>query len=174
MQYPYKGTRATCEIKTFMKKFFGLFLITGFLVAGCGDDADDAVKATQGNSASAKINGVAWSAASTDIAGASTLGMIGLGMANASSGFVLNLNMPSTITPGSYPMHYENEAQWGSVADSRTGANTWLSISGTLRITQHNTSTNRVEGEFSFEATSVTDGTKRTVTEGKFAANYVE
>lgn len=71
-------------------------------------------------------------------------------------------------------MNYENETHWGSVTDSRSGANTWLSISGTLRITQHNTSTNRVEGEFNFEATSVIDGSRRTVTEGKFAANYVE
>jgi hypothetical protein len=159
-----------------MKNFFGLFLVVG-LLAGCGgDEVDDAVKATQGNSASAKINGVAWSAASTDIAGASTLGMVSFAMTNSASGFVINLNMPSNITPGSYTMNYEEETYWGSVSDSRigTGASIWFSVSGTLKITQHNTSANRIEGEFSFEATSVVDGSRRTVTEGKFAANYVE
>lgn len=78
------------------------------------------------------------------------------------------ITMPDDITPGSYSM--AAFVYYGLYNDS---ANSLGSVSGTLKILEHNTATKRIRGNFDFKAENPIDPTiAASLTEGYFSVKY--
>ncbi len=115
-----------------------------------------------------KIDGVAFDPFA--IYGTSALGNIMLTASDATAVKTVALTFPGTITPGSYTLDFLGLTYIGQY---NPDANTFLvAQSGTLTILEHNTSTKRIKGSFSFEATEFLGTATAQLTEGSFAITY--
>lgn len=116
-----------------------------------------------------KINGVQFPVYS--ITGISAFGTINLVANDQSSTQTVGISMPATVTAGSYtftPFALDYIGQY-NIDSSYLMAN-----SGTLTIIEHNTTTKRIRGNFSFSAAEVPGiGTKTAdLTAGYFSLTY--
>lgn len=117
---------------------------------------------------SAKVNGVAWTAdnvfaVASDVSG--QLSISGYKNDNTSIGLL----MPTGITAGTYTIEMGGTYS----AQYNKGTDILGAITGTLIITEHNTGTRTIEGEFSFEAELQGDpDNAATITEGFFSVVY--
>lgn len=115
----------------------------------------------------AKINSADWSA--TSISGVSSQGLITLIGTDASVTQAVSLAFTSTIQPGTYSI--DNQTVAGTYLASVT--NPFQSTSGSLTILEHNTTTKRIRGNFSFTARDLTTGTQTVqITQGYFSLTY--
>jgi hypothetical protein len=85
----------------------------------------------------------------------------------------LALLMPADITPGAYPMDF-NQGNYYGLYYPPTNETLVSASNGTLTIISNNTTTRRIKGTFSFKATPIplTTGTQVTITNGYFSVNY--
>lgn len=78
------------------------------------------------------------------------------------------LTIPDNITPGSYSMNSFNYFGLYNDGNSSLG-----SVSGTLQILEHNTTTKRIRGSFDFKAEDATDpNISANLSEGYFSIQY--
>jgi len=132
----------------------------------------DEVPTTDGdNSLTVNIDGQTWQANSVAGTLISTSGLNTLSVtATDSQGEKsVGLVMPPDVTTGTYSL-----AVFGDyTAQYNPDANTFLGAdSGTLTITEHNTTAKIVKGTFSFEATSLSGTGAASLTDGEFSATY--
>lgn len=121
---------------------------------------------TTTSSASAKIDNVVFTA--TSAGGAVSFGKIQLGFTGASKS--IGFTIPATITAGSYGLNSLGSTYSATVMD---GANIYVSTSGSIVITQHDTAGKRIVGTFNFTAQEFPIGSATiSVTEGQFEVTY--
>jgi hypothetical protein len=82
----------------------------------------------------------------------------------------VSLVVPSTITPGTYTLDFFGATYIGTYMQSGNG---FPSVSGTLQILEHNTSTKRIRGNFNFVAQPfLPPVVTHQITEGYFSVKY--
>ncbi len=80
----------------------------------------------------------------------------------------VTMTLPDSITPGTYSMN--GFEYYGIYLD---GTNSLGSVSGTLKILEHNTATKRIRGNFNFKAESpLNTNIASSLTEGYFSVEY--
>ena len=128
---------------------------------------DDDPGTTGGNTFSAKIDGVDWMPAS--ITGFEAYGSLLLNAAASGNTSSIGLNVPSNISPGVYDLDWNTDI----FGQYNIGISVFMqSTSGTLTITQHNTTTGLIEGSFSFDAEELAGTETAEITDGEFSITY--
>lgn len=118
-----------------------------------------------------KLNGTSWAPAS--IAGATALGKIGISATSSDATKTVGLALPANITPGTYKFELFG-TYLGQYNPDTDPLHTRTSVSGTLTILEHNTTTKRIRGNFSFRAEEPTNSANFTnVSEGYFSVKYL-
>lgn len=120
----------------------------------------------------ATIDGTAWQA--QNVTGISTFGKITINGTVTDLSKTIGITVPDNVAVGTY-----NFSQFGDyMALYNVGPNinsivTYASASGTLKITEHNTSTKKITGTFDFKGEVFTDATKKAdITSGSFSVTY--
>jgi hypothetical protein len=81
--------------------------------------------------------------------------------------------VPANITPGTYTFDFFGATYIGAYNPSTDPTQSQASMSGTLTILSHNTSTKRIRGNFNFHAEALLNPLLNTeLTEGFFAVSY--
>jgi hypothetical protein len=116
-----------------------------------------------------KINGTQFPVYS--ITGLSTLGTISLVANDQSLTHTVSISMPATITAGSYTF---TPFVLNYLGQYNIDSSYLISSSGTLTILEHNTTTKRIRGNFSFTAAELpgTGTQTATLTDGYFSIRY--
>lgn len=85
----------------------------------------------------------------------------------------VGLMMPANITPGTYTFDLLGATYIGLYNPNTDPNNSQVSMSGTLTILSHNTSTKRIRGTFNFQAAAILNPLLNTqLTEGYFSVKY--
>lgn len=85
----------------------------------------------------------------------------------------VGLQMPADITPGSYTLDFFGLTYIGTYLPNANPNNSQASVSGTLTILSHNTTTKRIRGNFNFVSQELLNPTASTqLTEGYFSVTY--
>ena len=118
---------------------------------------------------SAKIDGVQFN--SSVVVSASAMGMLVLNGQTLGGQQIITISVPETITVGTYAL-----GELG-LSDQYTtytkNGNTYASVSGTLKITAHNKTTQHIEGTFTFAAEPFGfEASNVSATEGAFSVDY--
>jgi hypothetical protein len=118
-----------------------------------------------------KIDGTLWSG--QVVSGAAFNNQLIISAAETNVSKSVGLTMPDNVTPGTYSF-----SQFGTYMaiynyGSATSPTTLVSESGSLTITEHNTSTKTIKGTFSFVGRQITGGTAVQFTEGSFTVKYL-
>ena len=118
-----------------------------------------------------KIDGTLWTG--QVVSGTAFNGQLIISAAESNISKSVGLTMPANVTPGTYSFSslgtYMGIYNYGSA----TSPTTLTSESGTLTITEHNTSTKTIKGTFSFVAKPLLGGTAVQFTEGSFTVKYL-
>lgn len=113
-----------------------------------------------------KIDGSSWSGKS--VSGMAVQGTLMITATELDLSKTVGLTMPATITAGSYT--FENDPILGVYIKGTTNL---ASSSGTLTITEHNTSTKIIKGTFAFKASDLLGSANTAqLTEGSFTVQY--
>jgi hypothetical protein len=92
---------------------------------------------------------------------------------NAAATQTVGLTMPAGITPGTYTLDFFGLTYIGQYNPDTNPNHSQASMSGTLTILSHNTTTKRIRGTFSFHAETILPPVLSTeLTEGFFAVTY--
>lgn len=92
---------------------------------------------------------------------------------DATASKVVGLIFPSDITPGTYTLDFFGGTYIGQYNPNNNPQNSQASVSGTLEILSHNTSTKRIRGNFNFRAEELLNPLAFTLlTEGYFSVTY--
>ncbi len=99
----------------------------------------------------------------------SAFGMISVSASDQAVSKTVGLSFKSTITPGSY-----NFSLFGMdyIAQYNIGTSYLVGSSGTLMILEHNTTTKKIRGNFSFKAAEIVGSKTADLTEGYFSVSY--
>ena len=123
-----------------------------------------------------KINGSSWAPSPIVLSGVSAswpLPVIAIDATDPATDKGIGLLMPLTVTPGSYPMDFFAFQYIGNYYPDDDPAHQQSSVSGTLQILEHNTSTKRIRSNFNFRAEELTNpAVGSDVTEGYFSFKY--
>jgi len=127
---------------------------------------------TNGDTLTANIDARGWVGKSIQAAvNAGELTIVG---SSADGSQSVGLLMPANTTPGTYPLDGTNPSYLG-VYTVLVNANTTglVSVSGTVTVTQNNTTTSRITGTFTFSAADPSNPTTvHYVTSGVFSVYY--
>ena len=82
------------------------------------------------------------------------------------------VSFPETVTPGTYTIGTIGDAYYGAYNPNNDPFQATISSSGSLEITEINTTTRRVKGRFSFTSSPLQGGTTFTLSEGLFDSGY--
>lgn len=123
-----------------------------------------------GNSMAAKIDGQGWTANS--VSGFLSQGKLNLVGTDATGTKTVAFFIPGNVTVGTYMLSDPISGTYG--AQYNKDAQTFLvADSGSLKITEHNTSTKTIKGTFNFQASEFGGGgTSANLTEGNFTIKY--
>lgn len=92
---------------------------------------------------------------------------------DATASKVVGLIFPADITPGSYTLDFFGGTYIGQYNPNNNPQNSQASVSGTLQIISHNTSTKRIRGNFNFRSEELLNPLAFTLlTEGYFSVTY--
>src|SRR5688500_16602989 len=117
----------------------------------------------------AKIDGVQFN--SNVVVSAKAMGMLGLNGQTLGGQQIITISVPETITVGTYALG-ELGLSDQYITYSKNGK-TFVSVSGTLKITVHNKTTKHIEGTFTFSAEPFGfEANNVSGTEGVFSINY--
>jgi len=118
------------------------------------------------NTMSVKIDGVLWTPPS--VLGSIAAGKISISGNNSDVTQTVGLTMTDDIQAGTY-----NLVNYGDYIGQYNLPGVYMSAtSGTLVITEHNTSTNTIKGTFNFEAEDMLSTASASITEGVFDVTY--
>jgi hypothetical protein len=85
----------------------------------------------------------------------------------------IGLSFPLNITPGSYTLDFWQLTHIGQYFPDDDPDNGQVSVSGTLQVLEHNTSTKRIRANFNFRAENMLDPSISTqISEGYFSVKY--
>lgn len=92
---------------------------------------------------------------------------------DATASKVVGLIFPADIIPGSYTLDFFGGTYIGQYNPNSNPQNSQASVSGTLQIISHNTSTKRIRGNFNFRSEELLNPLAFTLlTEGYFSVTY--
>ncbi len=122
---------------------------------------------------SVKIDGAGFTPANLNIQRASSMIVITATQTAGASAKVVMLTMPENITAGTYDLQTSGSYVGSYAGGSATGGSVFLSISGKLTITEHNTTNEVIKGTFFFEGEDQIGGAPNAqLTEGAFTVQY--
>lgn len=122
-----------------------------------------------------KIGGTSWTphmvtGIAATIPGMSTLAITA---SDATGSKSVGLTMPPTITAGTYTLDFFGLTYIGQYNPDSNPNNSQASVSGTLTILEHNTTTKRIRGNFNFRAEALLNPLiNSNLTEGYFSVRY--
>lgn len=120
------------------------------------------------NSFSVKVAGTSFSA--SVVSGAKAIGKIVLNFTTSDMKKIITIVTPDNVTTGMQSFGKTGATYYATYTDNSVVNE---SVSGSLNITSHNTTTKRIEGTFSFSAQPFPmGGSTISVTEGSFAVTY--
>jgi hypothetical protein len=120
------------------------------------------------NTMKAKIDGVQFN--SHVVVSASAMGTLVLNGQTLGGQQIITISVPEAIAVGTYAFGELGSDQYTTYS---TNGETYTSISGTLKITDHNKTTKHIEGTFAFTAEPfVFEGSNVSATEGVFSVDY--
>jgi hypothetical protein len=123
-----------------------------------------------------KINGSTWAPVQLQLSGVSTtfpLSVIAINAFDNSNDKGIGLSFPLNITPGSYTLDFWQLTHIGQYFPDDDPDNGQVSVSGTLQVLEHNTSTKRIRANFNFRAENMLDPSISTqISEGYFSVKY--
>lgn len=123
-----------------------------------------------------KINGTSWTPSPVVLSAVSAswpLPIISIGATDPNTEKGIDLLMPLTVTPGSYPMDFFAFQYIGNYYPNDDPMKQQTSMSGTLQILEHNTNTKRIRGNFNFVAEELGNpAVSSNITEGYFSFKY--
>lgn len=124
-----------------------------------------------GNTASAKINGNAFTPSA--VGAAKSFGNLVISLTN-NSNQTIGLNIPDNIAVGTYDLGSFGVAPYVATYSPTSTETFDSSNGGKLNIISHDAAAKRIEGTFNFNGTPFPMGgsTVYTITEGRFATNY--
>ena len=118
-----------------------------------------------------KINNTAWTPHA--ISGTTSFGQIAINASNSAATKNVGLLFPSNITPGTYDLDFWGATYIGQYNPDLDPMHSQASMSGTLTILEHNTTTKRIRGNFTFRSEEILDPTHFTnLSEGYFSVKY--
>ncbi|MBK7888927.1 MAG: hypothetical protein IPJ86_17035 [Bacteroidetes bacterium] len=174
------GTLTITALNTTSKRMSGTFSFKGYrnsdnsfkeITVGVFTNVAYSTGSTGGggnNTFTVKINNVNW--VPDLVIGDASNGDIVIDATNSAGTKSVTLQMPDTITPGSYVLD-GNAGVLGYYSPSLGLMG--ISTSGTLNITTHNTSTNTIIGTFNYTAEEITGPTATyTISNGTFNITY--
>lgn len=137
------------------------------------DDPSDPGGGNVSPSFSVKIDGAGFAHNSLNIQHAAGLIVLTAVQATGGPSKAVTLSMPETIAAGTYDFQSIGDYVGMYVIGSGTGGNLFLSVSGKLTITEHNTTTKVIKGTFFFEGEDQIGGAPNAqLTEGAFTVQY--
>lgn len=117
---------------------------------------------------SAKIDGNDFTASITSAR--RDMGIVVVNGQSINGSKVITMSFSEDVVPGTYPIGDLGTEAYGTYTVS---LRSFVSSSGTLKITSHNKTTRRVEGTFSFDAVDFMEELPgHTITQGTFAVTY--
>lgn len=119
------------------------------------------------NEFSAKVDGVSFQP--NVIAGTVSIGNIVLNFSKT-NGESIALTLPTSVGNGTYTLGGLGSTY--SAVYARSASESYFANGGTLTITNHNTASDLIEGNFNFNGTLLLGGGSVSVTEGSFKVNY--
>jgi hypothetical protein len=121
-----------------------------------------------------KIAGTLFTPSSiTGVATGAPLPMLAINGTTSTVSKTVGLMMPPTITPGSYTLDFFGTTYIGQYNPDLDPNHSQASMSGTLQILEHNTTTRRIRGNFNFHAEALLNPLLNTeLTEGYFSVKY--
>ena len=124
---------------------------------------------TPASTLTAKIDGTPFAA--TIVASQRGFGELVINAQSLNGAQIISLSVSDAITPGTYAIGEPGSED--AYALYTVSSNIFMSNTGTITITTHNTTTKRIEGTFSFTADPISaEGDGHALTEGTFAVTY--
>lgn len=134
---------------------------------------DSTVDSTVTQAFSVKINDTAFTPTSLNVQKASSLIVITATQTSGLFAKVVMLTMPENVVAGTYDLQATGSYLGSYAGGSGTSGSIFLSTSGKLTITEHNTTTKVIKGTFFFEGTDqLGSGPNAQLTEGSFTVQY--
>ncbi len=154
---------------TTISKTLVAFLFLAVSITSCSTDDDNSSPSGDNATFSAKVNGVDYNPPFKTAFLTTSINNI-LVSGETGNGEAIQLFIPGSITPGTYPFAQEGNTfvqafYQETDSDALDGA---FATSGSLTITAINTEAKEISGTFSFSGTVVNSGQEITVTEGQF------
>jgi hypothetical protein len=120
-----------------------------------------------------KIDGVSWTPASVMGVAVPIMNQIAVNATSSNASKTVGLTFPSTITAGTYTLDILGFTYIGQYNPDTDPMHSKASVSGTLTILEHNTSTKRIRGNFNFRGEEIaTPANFSNITEGYFSVKY--
>lgn len=118
-----------------------------------------------------KIDGTPFTPASITGVNVAMMNQIAINATNSTASKTVGLVVPSDITPGTYQFSFFG-AYMGLYNPDTDPTHSKMSVSGTLTILEHNTTTKRIRGDFNFRAEELVPVSFAELTEGYFSVKY--
>jgi hypothetical protein len=120
-----------------------------------------------------KIDGASWVPQSVMGFSVPMMNQIAINATNATGSKTVGLTFPSNITPGTYTLDFWGLTYIGQYNPDTDPMHSKASMSGTLTILEHNTSTKRIRGNFNFRAEELLNSANfATISDGYFSVKY--
>jgi hypothetical protein len=117
-----------------------------------------------------KIDNSSWVPQS--ITGYNLGGQIVINATNSTGTKAVGLVVPSNVRPGYYTLDFFGMTYIGSYNPDNNPANSKTAMNGNLQILEHNTTTKRIRGNFSFKAETLLGTDSAMISDGYFSVKY--
>lgn len=120
-----------------------------------------------------KIDGTSWTPTSITGMAVPVLNQIAVNATTSTGSKTVGLVFPANIAPGSYTLDFFGTTYIGLYNPDTDPTHSKSSVSGTLQILEHNTTTRRIRGNFNFRGEELLNPqTFANITEGYFSVTY--
>ncbi len=120
-----------------------------------------------------KIDGASWTPASVVGVSMPMMNQIAVNATSVNASKTVGLMFPNNIAPGSYTLDFFGATYIGQYNPDNDPTHSKASVSGTLTILEHNTTTKRIRGSFHFRGEELfTPQNFATISEGYFSVKY--
>ena len=183
-EYTDSAVIAITEINTQNKTISGTFQFTGIRFADETGDTVEIKTFTNGsftnlsyaadtvsppnNTFSATVNGANYVA--TNVTGIDMMGNISI-IGRRGNIENIAINVPNNITPGTYSMSFMGTYN-GMYTIDNSGMGSFMSDTGSITISSHDTVNNKIIGTFNFNAGSLFSDDEYSITNGTFSVEY--
>jgi len=183
-EYTDSAVIAITEINTQNKTISGTFQFTGIRFADATGDRVEIKTFTNGsftnlsyaadtpspsnNTFSAKVNGANYVA--TNVTAIDMMGSISI-IGRRGNVENISINVPNNIAPGTYSLLFMGTYN-GMYTIDNSGMGSFMSDTGSITISSHDTTNDKIIGTFNFDAGSLFSDDEYSITNGSFNVEY--